>query len=68
MPAFGLEFIKLGLQDVIFYPGTNQIYTPNTNKLSVMGENPVNDIKVAPVQQEKEEMEGGEENESGDQE
>lgn len=68
LPAFGLEFIKLGLQDVIFYPGTNQIYTPNTNKLSVMGENPVDDINVAPVQQEKEEMEGGEEDESGDQE
>lgn len=68
LPAFGLEFIKLGLQDVIFYPGTNQIYTPNTNKLSVMGENLVNDISVAPVQQEKKEMEGGEENESGDQE
>ena len=68
LPAFGLEFIKLGLQDVIFYPGTNQIYTPNTNKLSVMGEeNPVNDIKVAPVQQ-KNNQEGGEEDESGNQE
>lgn len=63
LPAFGLEFIKLGLQDVIFYPSTNQIYTPNTNKLSVMGKNPVNDI-VAPMQQQKEEK-GGEEDESG---
>lgn len=62
LPAFGLKFIKLGLQDVIFYPETNQIYTPNTNKLSVMGENPMDNI-VAPVQQQKEEK-GGEEDES----
>lgn len=62
LPAFGLKFIKLGLQDVIFYPETNQIYTPNTNKLSVMGENPMDNI-VAPVQQQKKE-EGGEEDES----
>ena len=38
LPAFGLDFIKLGLQDVIYYPKTNEIYTPNTNKLSKMGE------------------------------
>lgn len=38
LPAYGLDFIKLGLQDVLFYPDTNQVYTPNTNKMSVMGE------------------------------
>ena len=38
LPAYGLDFIKLGLQDVLYYPDTNQIYTPNTNKLSVLGE------------------------------
>ena len=38
LPAFDLNFIKLGLQDVIYYPKTNQIYTPNTNKLSAVGE------------------------------
>ena len=37
LPAFGLDFIKLGLQDVIYYPDRNEIYTPNTNKLSKMG-------------------------------
>ena len=59
LPAFGLDFIKLGLQDVIYFPKENKIYTPNTNKLSEMGADasaPENE-KVAPVQQEGEENE-----------
>lgn len=59
LPAFGLDFIKLGLQDVIYFPNENKIYTPNTNKLSKMGAEaavPDNEI-VAPVQQEGEEHE-----------
>ena len=32
-----LEFIKLGFQDVLYNPKTKQIYTPNTDKTSVMG-------------------------------
>lgn len=31
---FGLDFIKLGLQDVLYNPKTKEIYTPNTNKTS----------------------------------
>ena len=27
-----LDFIKLGLQDVLYNPKTKEIYTPNTNK------------------------------------
>ena len=59
LPAFGLDFIKLGLQDVIYFPNENKIYTPNTNKLSKMrAEAAVPDNeKVAPVQQEGEEHE-----------
>lgn len=38
LPGFGLDFIKLGLQDVLFYPDTNEIYTPNTNKMSIVGQ------------------------------
>lgn len=53
LPAFGLDFIKLGLQDVIFYPKENKIYTPNTNKLSEMAAVPEKE-EVAPVQQEGE--------------
>jgi len=29
LPAFGLDFVKLGLQDVLLYPGNGDIYTPN---------------------------------------
>lgn len=36
----GLDFIKLGLQDVLYNPNTKQIYTPNTNKMMVMGQDP----------------------------
>lgn len=38
MPPLGLSWIKLGLQDVLYDPRTKQIYTPNTNQLSVMGQ------------------------------
>lgn len=59
LPAFGLDFIKLGLQDVIYFPNENKIYTPNTNKLSKMGAEAAvpDNAKVAPVQQEGEEHE-----------
>ena len=30
----------MGLQDVLYFPKTEEIYTPNTNKLAKMGENP----------------------------
>ena len=32
LPEFGLGFIKLGLQDVLYYPESGQVYTPNTDK------------------------------------
>lgn len=35
----GLDFIKLGLQDVLYDPKTKQIYTPNTDKTSKMNSN-----------------------------
>lgn len=35
-----LNWIKLGLQDVLYFPKTEEIYTPNTNKLAKMGEQP----------------------------
>lgn len=31
LEPLGLNFIKLGLQDVLFNPNTKEIYTPNTN-------------------------------------
>ncbi len=35
---YGLDFIKLGLQDVLFNPKTKEIYTPNTDKTTNIGE------------------------------
>lgn len=36
LEPLGLDFIKLGLQDVLYNPKTKEIYTPNTDKKSVM--------------------------------
>lgn len=36
LEPLGLNFIKLGLQDVLYDPETKQIYTPNTNKTANM--------------------------------
>lgn len=40
LPPLGLKFFKLGLQDVLYFTDSEEIYTPNTNKLAKMGENP----------------------------
>ncbi|WP_370821055.1 phage portal protein [Acidaminococcus massiliensis] len=31
LPPLGLDFVKLGLADVLYYPKTHKTYTPNTN-------------------------------------
>ena len=36
LEAYGLKFIKLGLQDVLYNVETKEIYTPNTNKTNNM--------------------------------
>lgn len=47
MEPLGMTWVKLGLQDVLYDPKTKQIYTPNTNKTSVMGEEAdENDLKA----------------------
>jgi HK97 family phage portal protein len=38
LPPLGLKFLKLGLQDVLYFSESGEIYTPNTNKLTKMGE------------------------------
>jgi HK97 family phage portal protein len=43
LPPLKLNWIKMGLQDVLYFPKTEEIYTPNTNKLAKMGENPTVD-------------------------
>lgn len=37
MPSLGLKFIKLGLQDVLYNPDTNEFYVPNMNVKGSMG-------------------------------
>ena len=37
LPALGLDFIKLGLQDVLYDPKTKTVYTPNTNQTGMIG-------------------------------
>lgn len=32
LPSFDLDFVKLGLQDVLYFPKSDEVYTPNTNK------------------------------------
>ena len=34
LEPLGLNFIKLGLQDVLFNPVTKEVYTPNTNQVT----------------------------------
>ena len=58
LPEFGLDFIKLGLQDVLYFPDGNRIYTPNTNKVSEMGAETEIQSEVAPVQQQEGDEEG----------
>jgi hypothetical protein len=36
LEPYNLDFIKLGLQDVLYNPVTKEIYTPNTDKTSIM--------------------------------
>lgn len=38
LPPLGVNFIKLGLQDVLYDPKTGIIYTPNTDKKGTMEE------------------------------
>lgn len=38
MEPLGLNWIKLGLQDVLYDPKTKILYTPNTNKIGKIGE------------------------------
>ncbi len=70
----GLDMINLGLGDVLLDTKTNQIYTPNTNKMVKMGEkieentqksenNQQIDEQNDNLKQTNEDMKGGEQNE-----
>ena len=40
MAPVGVNYVKLGLQDVLLDPKTNTVYTPNTNRAAQMGQKP----------------------------
>jgi HK97 family phage portal protein len=66
----GFDYIKLGLQDVLYDPDTNEIYTPNTNKLVKMGEQPTENAPVigeSPTTGNPPEKGGEKQDESGNQ-
>lgn len=60
LPAFGLDFIKLGLQDVLYYPEDHKIYTPNMNQMADLDTlEMVQNLETAPEQES--DQEGGSE-------
>ena len=38
MPPLGLDFVRLGLQDVLYDPVTKQFYMPNMNQTGGLGQ------------------------------
>lgn len=40
LPPLGLDFVRLGLQDVLYDPETKQFYMPNMNKTGGLGQKP----------------------------
>ena len=59
----GLDMINLGLGDVLLDTKTNQIYTPNTNKMVKMGEKIEEKSQSNDLNTGNEEVKGGEQNE-----
>lgn len=57
LKPLGLNWIKLGLQDVLYDPKTKTVYTPNTNKTTNIEENPIKE-------QQNSELKGGEDSEN----
>lgn len=51
LPPLGLDFVRLGLQDVLYDPETKQFYMPNMNKTGGLGRN-----QEEPVQKEGEKL------------
>lgn len=49
MPPLGLDFVRLGLQDVLYDPVTKQFYMPNMNQTGGLGQK-----ESEPVQKEGE--------------
>jgi hypothetical protein len=63
LPEYGLNWIKLGLDSVLYDIKTGKIYTPNTGKIDDLKET---SLTEADKNEENIPKEGGEEDESGD--
>jgi len=46
LEPLGLNFIKLGLQDVLYNPQTKEIFTPNTGQTQNIGDDLENNVKL----------------------
>ena len=44
LPPLGLDFVRLGLQDVLFDPDTGQFYVPNMNRTGGLGQKPAEPV------------------------
>jgi HK97 family phage portal protein len=70
LEPIGFDYVKLGLQDVLYDPDSKEIYTPNTNKLAKMGEQPTESAPVigeSPTTGNPPEKGGEKQDESGNQ-
>lgn len=62
LPALGLDFIKMGLQDVLYNPKSGEIFIPNMGIKSNLNDTQAENPAMLP---EKPSGEGGEQDESG---
>ncbi len=44
LPELGLDFLKLGLQDVLYNPKTKEVFTPNTGKSQKIDESSLKEV------------------------
>lgn len=47
LPPLGMDFVKMSLGNIMYYPKTGEIYTPNTNSSNKMGDESTKPIEEA---------------------
>lgn len=53
MAPLGLDFVKLGLNDVLYNPKTKQVYTPNTNQTKDISERALRIAEICDIIEER---------------
>lgn len=56
LPPLGLDFVRLGLQDVLYRPGSGEFYIPNMNVTGGLGQKGVEGEKITQKQMEEGEI------------